>query len=201
MRPSCTLRVSRLVIDLNRDPSAPDSIVTQSETTRIPGNASPPRPRRPAARRPSTSPITALSPTSCVAASRRAVPTSLVALHSFNPVYRGIARPWPVGILFDGDRRLADPLIAELRGGEGLLVGENEPYGPWDRVYHTLERHGRSRGGLPVVMIELRNDEIGDPAGQQIWADRLAASLGHLAALAGVRRQERGRPARTGGAP
>ena len=31
--------------------------------------------------------------------------------------------------------------------------------------------------GLPAAMIEIRNDEIGDDAGQRGWADRLAKIL------------------------
>lgn len=186
---------SRLLIDLNRDPSAPDSICTVSETTEIPGNRDLSEMERARRVRDIYDPYHGAITDLLRARIEAGVPTALVAVHSFNPIYRGIARPWPIGILFDEDRRLADPLVADLRA-EGILVGENEPYGPWDRVYHTLERHGRSRG-LPVVMIELRNDEIGDPAGQELWARRLAASLGRLAGVAGVRK-ERGRPAITG---
>ena len=66
--------------------------------------------------------------------------------------------------------------MAALRAGKRFTVGENEPYSPADRVYFTLERHARSRG-LPCAMIEIRNDEIADEAGQQQWADRLASVI------------------------
>jgi predicted N-formylglutamate amidohydrolase len=185
---------SRLLIDLNRDPAAPDSICTLSETTAIPGNRDLSDLERARRVRDIYDPYHAAVDDLVAGRLAAGLPTALVALHSFNPVYRGVARPWPVGILFDEDRRLADPLVADLRS-QGFLVGENEPYGPWDRVYHTLERHGRSRG-LPVVMIELRNDGIADPEGQQAWAARLAGSLGRLAAVVGGR-NEREQPART----
>ena len=42
-------------------------------------------------------------------------PVMLVSVHSFNPVYRGVARPWHIGIVHDDDVRLAGPLIAALR--------------------------------------------------------------------------------------
>ena len=35
----------------------------------------------------------------------------------------------------------------------------------------------RSPRGLPAVMIEIRNDEIGEPEGQRRWADRLGDIL------------------------
>ena len=135
--------------------------------------------RRPAARRPITRPITPPSRTLLDRRAAQGRSTALVAMHSFTPVYRGEARPWPVGILFDRDERLSAPLI-DLLGREGLTVGVNEPYGPWDRVYHTLEKHAGSRG-LPSVMIEVRNDEIADAAGQQAWARRLAVALAGIA--------------------
>ena len=103
-------------------------------------------------------------------------PTALIAIHSFTPVYFGKARPWQVGILFDDDRRLADLLIGGLEADPALTVGINQPYSPADGVYYTLGRHAQPRG-LPAAMIEIRNDEIGDAAGQQGWAYRLADIL------------------------
>ncbi len=115
--------------------------------------------------------------------------TALVAVHSFTPVFFGRQRPWEVGIVFGEDRRLADLLIRGLKTDPGLSVGVNEPYSPADDVYYTVERHSRP-GRLPAAMIEIRNDEIGDEAGQHRWADRLACIL--IAAerqLAGARHE------------
>ena len=103
----------------------------------------------------------------------------LVSIHSFTPVYRGKSRPWQIGVIHDDDRRLAAPLIAALRALKGIAVGVNEPYSPADRVYFTLERHARSRG-LPCAMIEIRNDEISDEAGQRKWADLLTGIFSDL---------------------
>jgi predicted N-formylglutamate amidohydrolase len=104
------------------------------------------------------------------------LPTALIAVHSYTPVYFGKARPWQVGIVFDDERRLADLLINGLKADPALTVGINEPYAPADHVYYTVARHARPRG-IPAVMIEIRNDEIGDEIGQRNWADRLADIL------------------------
>ena len=93
-------------------------------------------------------------------------------IHSFTPVYRGKSRPWEIGIIHDDDRARRRPADRGAARGAGLTVGVNEPYSPADRVYFTLERHARSRG-LPCAMIEIRNDEIADAAGQRKWADLL----------------------------
>ena len=109
----------------------------------------------------------------------------LIAIHSYTPVFLGKARPWQVGIVFDDDRRLADHLLGGLEADPALTVGANEPYSPADNVYYTVSRHARPRD-LPASMIEIRNDEIGEEAGQRRWAARLAKIL--LAPAPGSRR-------------
>ena len=63
-------------------------------------------------------------------------------------------------------------------------VKRNAPYGPGDGVTHTWATHAVPRGILNV-MLEIRNDLIGDPAGRQVMAERLSSYLTEaLAALA-----------------
>ena len=102
--------------------------------------------------------------------------TWLVSIHSFTPVYKGVAGPGISASSMTTTERLSAPLIAALRGVGRLVVGVNQPYSPADRVYFTLERHARSRG-LPCAMIEIRNDEIARRGGQRRWADLLAGIL------------------------
>ena len=169
-------RVSRLVADCNRSLDAPDLVTPLSETTPIPGNQnlSPAeRERRIAlAWRPFHAAIEE------IVAERlaRGAETQLVSIHSFTPVYRGVLRPWQIGILHDDDVRLALPMIEALQAVPGLTVGDNQPYAPSDGVYFTLEKHGRSRD-LACAMVEIRNDEIADETGQRRWADLLSKIL------------------------
>jgi len=90
-----------------------------------------------------------------------------------------VARPWQVGVLHDDDTRLSAPLITALRELGRFTIGDNQPYSPADRVYFTLERHARSRA-LPCAMIEIRNDEIRDAAGQSRWGELLGDIFLHL---------------------
>lgn len=167
---------SRLVIDCNRDPSVPSSIPEISEDTEIPGNrnlAEPDRTvRQNAIFHPYQSRIAAILDQR--ATEGRA--SVLVALHSFTPVYRGVSRPWHVGVLFNRDARLAQPLLDLLRAEGDLVVGENEPYRVTDLTDYTVPVHGERRG-LPHVEIEIRQDLITDAAGQAAWAERLARLL------------------------
>jgi predicted N-formylglutamate amidohydrolase len=168
--------ISRLVIDCNRPLDASNLICETSEDTVIPGNAGLTPGQRQAridlAWRPFHDTIEKVVEER-LAAGRE---TWLVSIHSFTPVYFGKKRPWHVGIIHDQDTRLAVPMIAGLEAQGGVTVGVNEPYSPADRVYFTLETHARTRG-LPCAMIEIRNDEIADEAGQARWADRLAQVL------------------------
>jgi predicted N-formylglutamate amidohydrolase len=167
---------SRLVIDCNRDPGVPSSIPEISELTEIPGNrnlaAAERQARIAAIFQPYHAAITD-------ALDRRAAAgraTLLIALHSFTPVFKGVSRPWHVGVLFNHDARLARSLLRLLRAEGDLVVGENQPYAITDSSDYTVPVHGEGRGLLHVE-IEIRQDLIAEPAGQAAWAARLARLL------------------------
>jgi predicted N-formylglutamate amidohydrolase len=168
--------VSRLVVDLNRDPTAPDSIAALSERTPIPGNQnldSAERSRRvDEVYRRFHSAVEALIADRVATGTARAV----VSVHSFTPVYRDIPRPWHIGLIFDRDERLALAVEPGLRREPDLVVGVNEPYKPADRVFHTLERHAERRG-LASLMIEIRNDLVRTSDQQIAWSARLGPLL------------------------
>ena len=100
----------------------------------------------------------------------------LLAMHSFTPVFKGVARPWHVGVLYNRDP-VFGRLMGELLRAEGdLVVGDNEPYAISDETDYTIPVHGEKRG-LPHVEFEIRQDLIAGPAGQRAWAERLARLL------------------------
>ncbi|AVP97507.1 N-formylglutamate amidohydrolase [Ahniella affigens] len=164
---------SRLLLDLNRDPSAPDSIVTESENIAVPGNRDLPDAERQHRAdwlyRPFHAEIDALIDERL----GQGLPTAVISIHSFTPVYLGVPRPWQIGVISREDRRLSDRILHALARDESLSVGDNQPYTPAQRVYHSIERHAEQRG-LPGAMIEVRNDQIESRIGQMQWAGRLA---------------------------
>ncbi|MCW5685991.1 MAG: N-formylglutamate amidohydrolase [Pseudolabrys sp.] len=172
--------VSRLVIDCNRDPADADSISVISETTEIPGNRDITAEERARRIRDVYNPFHhALAEVLDAKATKKSV--GLASIHSFTPNFRGIRRPWDVGIIFDDNDGFARPIVNDLkrcksRNGNILCVGVNEPYSPRDRVYHTIGRHASSLG-RPGLMIEIRNDLIADAADQEWWADMFANIL------------------------
>jgi predicted N-formylglutamate amidohydrolase len=172
--------VSRLVIDCNRALDAPDLIPSLSETTTIPANldldGAARRQRIALSHMPYHAAIEKLAQER---AGRSDDEPLYVAVHSYTPVYRGVERPWHIGIIHDDDDRIAAPLIAGLQASGEFEVGINEPYSPADRVYYTLERHA-SAAGLPSVMIEVRNDLITTPQDERKWGELLARLLKNI---------------------
>lgn len=168
---------SRLLIDLNRPLPSPTLIPTRSEATDIPGNLN----LDPGERERRIGRIFAPfhdRVAACLDDRRaRRVPTILVTIHSFTPVYLGKARPWHAGILFDRSKDFATRLIARLSADEAVTVAANEPYAITADEDYAIPRHGQARG-LDTVLIEIRNDGIDTPEGAAQWAARLARCLG-----------------------
>ena len=166
-------RYSRLVIDCNRPPSAPSSIPRLSEATVIPGNENLAPEAAEARRKAIFDPYHRRIREAIDVRLRDGVPTVLVSLHSFTPVYAGVARPWHIGTLYQRDTRLPALLLEQLRREGDLVVGDNEPYAVSDETDYTIPVHGEKRG-LMNTGIEIRQDLIAEEAGQKQWADRLA---------------------------
>jgi len=170
---------SRLVIDCNRTLDRHDSIPLVSETTEIPGN----RNLTPAAARVRADEIHKPYHDEIVRLlddrHARAIPTMLIAMHSFTPVFKGVARPWHVGFLFNRDPRLSDALLPHAHGDGDLVVGINEPYAISDPTDYTIPIHGEQRG-IPHLEFEVRQDLIEFEPGQRAWADRLGRWMSRI---------------------
>ncbi|WP_332818341.1 N-formylglutamate amidohydrolase [Sphingopyxis sp.] len=161
--------VSRLVVDCNREEAAPGVLPIASDGHAVPGNALDEAARE--ARlarffRPYHDHIAAT-----IAAHR---PAMILSLHSFTPSlasHPDQARPWHVGVLYNDDDRLAATAIAALEA-EGMTVGDQQPYSG-KLLNATMNRHAEGEGIL-YVGIEMRQDLVGDAAGQALFAERLA---------------------------
>jgi predicted N-formylglutamate amidohydrolase len=169
-------RYSRLVIDCNRPPGIASSIPLLSEATTIPGNEGLTRTDAETRRRAIFDPYHRRIDEVIDQRYAAKRPTILVSLHSFTPVYAGVARPWHIGTLYHRDRILPPLLMKALRAEGDLVVGNNEPYAVSDETDYTVPVHGEARG-LVNSGIEIRQDLIADESGQQQWAERLARIL------------------------
>jgi len=171
--PAVLTRFSRLLIDPNRGADDPTLIMRLSDGAVIPGNRhldAAERERR-AARyyHPYHNAIEEVIER-CHGAG---VPPAIISIHSFTESWKGVPRPWHVGILWDRDARLAAPMLDYFNADGGLIVGDNEPY-KGSLEGDCLWQHATSRG-LPNALIEIRQDLIRDARGQQQWAKRIVA--------------------------
>ena len=167
---------SRLVCDVNREPHAPAVIPIASDGHAIPGNALDHAGHQARLERfhgPYHAALAALLDS--------APPALILSLHSFPPQLASsdAPRPWHVGVLYNQDDRAARIAIPLLEA-EGLVVGDQQPYSG-QLLNYTMNRHAEA-DGRPYLGIEVRQDQIGDPAGQARWAERLAR-IGNAVAL------------------
>lgn len=164
--------VSRLVLDLHREPDHPHLIPKASDGHQIPGNVEIQFEERFARFH---------IPYHATIEDRiaRHRPSLILSIHSFTPQLEqgGTPRPWHVGILYNEDESAARPAIEWLRA-QGLPTGDNEPYSG-KLLNATLNRHAEAVG-IPSIAVEIRNDLIRDEAGVQRWTDILAQLTDHL---------------------
>ncbi len=166
---------SRLVVDCNRPLDQAGAFVTQSEDVRITGNESLAAAARDARVEAIYWPYhDAVNRIVAARTAREATP-AMVSVHSFTPIYRGVSRPWDIGVLHRWDRRLSDLMMTELRSGD-LLVGDNQPYQVALDDDYTIPVHAEARG-MPYTLLEIRQDLVAADAGAEEWAGRLAGIL------------------------
>jgi predicted N-formylglutamate amidohydrolase len=167
---------SRLVIDCNRWPGGEGSIPEISDGTLVPAN------------RGLTKEQIDARAESCFWPYHREVDrhldrmaegdrkVALLVMHSFTPQMNGLERPWHVGVLWNDDPRLPEPMLAELRRDASLVVGDNEPYSARASYEYTLNAHARPRK-LPHCSLEVRQDLVGTPETARAWGRRLAPAV------------------------
>lgn len=166
---------SRLLIDLNRPPHSHTSIPEISESTVIPGNQGISNTERAARIAQYFEPFHARVREILDERSRVGAATVVIGVHSFTPVYKGIARPWHAGILYRKSRDFGHNLATVLGGGEANIA-ENEPYQIEDDSDYTVPVHGEARG-LNSVLVEIRQDLIAVDEDASAWATRLGEAL------------------------
>jgi len=170
--PAVLTRFSRLVIDPNRGRDDPTLVMRLSDGAVVPGNAFIDDEGIAERIRRFYDPYDAQVASIIESAMAAGVAPVIVSVHSFTPVWRGWPRPWQIGLLWDGDDRMASLLTTVLEEDGERDVGRNEPYAgglPGD----TIDRHATSRG-LANVLVEIRQDLIALESGADAWAERLA---------------------------
>jgi len=167
---------SRLVIDCNRPLDAATSIPAISERTAIPGNTGLDEANKAARADEIFRPYHDRIEAELDRRLKSGRPVAFIALHSFTPVFKDVARPWHTGVLYNRDPRFAHRLMALFNAEKEFTVGENVPYTVSDATDYTIPVHAERRG-LHHVLVEIRQDLIADTNGQRAWVERLARLL------------------------
>jgi predicted N-formylglutamate amidohydrolase len=174
---ACFIRqsYSRLVIDCNRAPGSVDSIPSISDGTPIPGNADLTAAQKKIRHDEVYRPYHERIARELDERQAQGMGTILVALHSFAPVLKGVWRPWRFGVLHAGDSPFSARMLATMSCVMGEEVGDNEPY-RMDESDNTVPLHRGSRA-IDYLELEVRQDLIGEEAGQIATSQRLVAFL------------------------
>ncbi|MCF4098395.1 N-formylglutamate amidohydrolase [Maritalea mediterranea] len=168
--PALLQRYSRLVVDCNRPPEAPDAMPEIADNVPIPGNQN----------------------LSAIARQQRvdeifwpfhhAVEDAIhskryrlvLSIHSFTPTLGEEPRPWPLAFLYRGDAATPTMLAKYVQQAQpDLAIGMNQPYQIDDESDWFVPHHGE-RNNIPHSLIEIRNDQISTENGQNLWAAQLA---------------------------
>jgi predicted N-formylglutamate amidohydrolase len=169
---------SRLVIDCNRPPGAPQSILAISDNRRVPGNEGLSAADIAAREREIFHPFHSAVAACLDARAARGQSSILVTLHSFTPAMRSgdDGRPWQITFQYGRDPSLSKKLIAIASRDPKICVGDNVPYPVHDDTHYGIPVHGEKRG-LPHTMIEIRQDVIASEKGKALWAQKLQKLL------------------------
>jgi predicted N-formylglutamate amidohydrolase len=171
---------SRLLIDPNRGSDDPTLVMRYSDGAVVPGNARVDEAEIDRRRRLYWSPYRDAVQAMTEAMLASGEPPALISIHSFTPIWRGWARPWRIGALWDDDPRLTRALLDALER-DGLApheIGDNEPYSGGLKG-DTIDAVAKPRG-LANVLIEVRQDLMATEDAAQAWGDRLARLLAPL---------------------
>ena len=175
---------SRMVCDCNRPVDVPSFAPDSGEGLPVPGNVGLTAQDRAARAEAIWKPFHDRLARLLAGRKAHGVPTALLAIHTFTPVFFGVPRSVLAGVLFDRDAAFAPALLAALAQGDPRIAA-NEPYrierdGDW-----TIPFHGED-GGIPCALVEVRNDLLSSEAGVAVWADRIAAATRAALTAAGI---------------
>ena len=162
---------SRLLIDPNRGEDDPTLIMKLSDGAVVPGNARIDAVEREQRLKTYYHPYHAAIDRQLKAMIESGIVPVIFSMHSFTHAWRGHVRPWHIACLWDLDDRALRPFMETLSADGDLVVGDNEPY---DGALKNdcMYRHGTSLG-IAHLLIELRQDLIGDDEGAEMWAKRM----------------------------
>ena len=167
---------SRLIIDCNRPFGVPEAFIRKSENTLIPGNMNlSKKNKRERARKYCLPYRTKVEKIINKKIKKKIIPI-IVAIHSFTPIYKGVSRPWHLGLLYRKDKRITSLILSKLKGNSLITVGVNQPYKLNLKGDFSIPYFAESKG-LPNILFEIRQDLVSSRKGVTVWSNRLSKLL------------------------
>jgi predicted N-formylglutamate amidohydrolase len=152
---------SRLVIDCNRSPDHPGSIVTESDGWSVQGNLNLSMSHIDGRRKEIFAPYHARIAQEMRSRREEGLETLLVCIHSFTPSLNGVARPWHVGVLHMNNSPASFAMLEALKRETDFTLGDNQPYA-MDGTDYTAQFHALGQGG-DALELEVRQDLLQSP--------------------------------------
>tara|TARA_B100000212_G_C27307293_1_gene504198 strand:+ start:156 stop:1010 length:855 start_codon:yes stop_codon:yes gene_type:complete len=169
-------RYSRLVIDGNRPPGSPESILEVSDGVEIEVNKNLSLHDRIVREKAIFAPMDRAIDAVFSASQRVAA----FSIHSFSPQLGGQSRPWHAGFLTRRSTSTAESLMGSIKAQKpSLNLAINKPYSVDDETDWFIPFHAEARG-LMHCLIEVRNDQISDELGISLWSELLGTALSDL---------------------
>jgi len=169
-------RYSRLVIDGNRPPGSPESILEVSDGVEIEVNKNLSLHERIVREKAIFAPMDRAIDAAFSASQRVAA----FSIHSFSPQLGGQLRPWHAGFLTRRSTSTAESLMGSIKAQKpSLNLAINKPYSVDDETDWFIPFHAEARG-LMHCLIEVRNDQISDELGISLWSELLGTALSDL---------------------
>lgn len=175
--PAVLSAASRLLVDCNRDLDDADLMPHASHGVVIPGNGALDAAERTRRLASFYDPYHA----AIDAELSRQSDALLLSVHSFTPELNGCARPFDVGVLFDGFDDLAHALARSITA-TGFTVRMNEPYSALDGLIFSARLHG-GRHGVRYLELEINNRLLRTDTDAQAIAARLVDAVGAAVAI------------------
>jgi predicted N-formylglutamate amidohydrolase len=172
---------SRLVLDPNRYLDDPSLIPEVSDGTPVPANAGLAAEDRAARIDALHAPYHATIENAVRLLRRDGGVPAVISVHTCTPVFKGFARRWQIGVLWNRDSRIAEPLIKALSARGDVVVGDNQPYSGKEGQGYSVKHHAE-RHGFPAVALEIRQDLVDTHHGAAHWAGIIAEALGPILA-------------------
>jgi predicted N-formylglutamate amidohydrolase len=163
---------SRLVIDCNRYPNDPESVVKVSDHRTVQGNMVVTADEASQRRSSIFAPYHLAIDNALREAEGLGKVPAFISIHSCAPSLGGKDRPWQIGLAWSRDTRMSAPVLKNLAQNADLTVGDNRPYSLDLGSDFTTPEHAMTRG-LAHLQIEFRQDLLDTPEAAASWADAL----------------------------